>query len=168
MYLFIYLSIRPSTYSIYQSKYLYMYLPPKTLYMSVCIFPSIHPPICLSVCLCMSVCFVFVVVVVLFIYISTYCPHTSHIRYFWVGFVSAVGLLPQTLVAFLSRLVHCIISPHHPQLAHPVLKCLHGTEHGWLVELLYTFNSGLYSVLFSVTKSICCFSRKKLDSKTPT
>ena len=165
-----YLSIHLSTYSIYQSKYLYMYLPPKTLYMSVCISfrLSTHQSVCLFVSVCLSVLLLLLLLFYLFIYISTYCPHTSHIQYFWVGFVSAVGLLPRTLVAFLSRLVHCIISPHHPQLAHPVLKCLHGTEHGWLVELLYTFNSGLYSVLFSVNKSICCFSRKKLDSKTPT
>ncbi|EDO50049.1 predicted protein [Nematostella vectensis] len=27
-------------------------------------------------------------------------------------------------------------------LAHDVLKSIHGTQHGWLVELLYAFNSG--------------------------
>lgn len=27
-------------------------------------------------------------------------------------------------------------------LAHPVLQSLHGTEHGWLIELLFAFNSG--------------------------
>lgn len=28
------------------------------------------------------------------------------------------------------------------QLAHPILETLKGTERGWLVDLLYAFNSG--------------------------
>ena len=30
------------------------------------------------------------------------------------------------------------------QLAHPVLESLKGTPHGWLIELLYAFNSGMF------------------------
>ena len=29
------------------------------------------------------------------------------------------------------------------QLAHPVLQSLKGTEHGWLIDLLFAFNSGM-------------------------
>lgn len=31
------------------------------------------------------------------------------------------------------------------QLAHPVLQSLKGTEHGWLIDLLFAFNSGMYN-----------------------
>ena len=49
------------------------------------------------------------------------------------------------IIALLCVWLQALYLFHH-QLAHPVLKCLHGTEHGWLVELLYAFNSGWYSV----------------------
>ena len=35
------------------------------------------------------------------------------------------------------------------QLAHPILESLKGTQHGWLIELLYAFNSGLFCSIFS-------------------
>ena len=41
----------------------------------------------------------------------------------------------------------CLISF---QLAHPILESLKGTQHGWLIELLYAFNSGLFSSIFSL------------------
>lgn len=35
------------------------------------------------------------------------------------------------------------------QLAHPILESLKGTQHGWLIELLYAFNSGLFYSIVS-------------------
>ena len=39
------------------------------------------------------------------------------------------------------------------QLAHPVLESLKGTPHGWLIELLYAFNSGMFSPLSTMYSS---------------
>ena len=40
------------------------------------------------------------------------------------------------------------------QLAHPVLESLKGTPHGWLIELLYAFNSGMFYPFNTISYSL--------------
>lgn len=44
-----------------------------------------------------------------------------------------------SIICLFSQFI-CLFS----QLAHPVLESLKGTPHGWLIELLYAFNSGMF------------------------